>query len=102
MTWRGGHHEQGIKNTHSEDEEYGRSMQEKEKMFIEYHGRCKPSLVIKYQRTRLEQYKNYENIPNSGESVAKPENEIPFDERREEESSCEREKGSGGGWTKQS
>ncbi|KAJ6894948.1 hypothetical protein NC652_028629 [Populus alba x Populus x berolinensis] len=42
-----------------------------EKTFREFLGRGLASLEINYRQTRLEQYKNYENIPHSGEDSKK-------------------------------
>jgi hypothetical protein len=76
-----GPHERGIRDSDSEDEEYGRSNDKipdtsaaDARKGKDIQGIPWERLAItreKYRQTRLEQYKNYENIPNSGEAAAK-------------------------------
>ncbi|VAI48825.1 unnamed protein product [Triticum turgidum subsp. durum] len=75
------HHERGLRDSDSEDDEYAHSNDKipdtsaaDARKGKDIQGIPWERLAItreNYRQTRLEQYKNYENIPNSGEAAAK-------------------------------
>jgi WD40 repeat protein len=72
------HQDRGVRDSDSEDDDYGPSILETSSADTrkgkDIQGIPWEKLAIsreKYRQTRLEQYKNYENVPNSGEEAKK-------------------------------